>query len=69
MMSDSGSSGVFLATSREVASHFTSHTQKHAGSVVYLYQCMPSLDFILGMARFQANIPFRIKRVMVVVGA
>lgn len=69
MMSDSGSSRVFLAASREVASHFTSHIQKHAGSVVYLYQCMPSLDFILGKARFQANIPIRIKRVMVVVGA
>lgn len=39
---------VFFVASREVSSHFASHTQKHAGSVVCVYDCIPSLDLASG---------------------
>ncbi len=45
MMSDLVSSRVFLVASGEVSSHFTSHVQKHAGSVARVYECIPSLNF------------------------
>lgn len=44
-MSDLASSRVFLVASMEVSSHFSSHAQKHAGSVACVYECIPSLNF------------------------
>lgn len=44
MMSDLVSSRVFLVASKEVSFHFTFHTQKHAGSLACVYECIPSLN-------------------------
>lgn len=54
-----------LPLSREVSSHFMSHSQKHAGSGVCLSERMPSLDFIFGKVRCQTNICMLIKKIFI----